>query len=377
MKPDFNRKYTTIAVYAFLVLAGAILFGVLVFNFDVVLGWIGVGVSLIAPFISGFCMAYLLNPLMKKFECLCIKLDKKDKLRKKRRVIAIAATYFVAITFLALFIYCISPQIADSVVTIVRKIQIWAPGFIEQMQTILNDSAASEILGEQINSYIGKLGDWALKLSTESISSIVGGVRNVTSAISNVILGIIISIYMLNDKEKFTALSKKLLAFCLNRNRAAKVINVFSDANRIFSGFLIGKLLDSLIIGILCTVGMGLLRLPFAALIGFIVGITNVIPYFGACFGGIVGVLIILVYSPVKALWFLIFIIVLQQIDGNVIGPRILSSSTGISAFWVIFAIVIGGGLFGIMGMLLGVPAFALIYALVRSFINRKMEEKG
>ncbi len=377
MKFEFNRRYTTIAIYAFLVLAGAISFNAVVTNFSTVLSGLGVAVTLIMPFIIGFCIAYLINPLMKQFERLYARIDKNKKFEKKYRIFSIIAAYALALAFITLFVCIISPQIKDSVLTLSRNIQIWTPKFVERVQALVKDTQFSEVLGQQINNFTNSFGNLILQYSTISIATILGGVKNVTVMVSNIILGIISSIYMLNDKEKFSSQIKKLLAVCLSKPRADKVISIFSDANKIFSGFLIGKILDSLIIGILCTVGMSIFRLPFAALVGFIVGITNVIPYFGAIFGGIIGFFIILVVSPVKALWFGLFIIVLQQIDGNIIGPKILSSSTGISVFWVIFAIVIGGGLFGVMGMLLGVPAFALIYALTRSYINRKMEEKG
>ncbi len=377
MRFDFNKKHTTIALYAFFVLAGAIIFNAIITNFDIVMGYFGIALRLISPFIWGFCIAYLLNPLMKTIERLCNKIDKKETLGRKRRIISVIAAYLIALTCIVLFVYVISPQIKDSIVTLTRNIQIWAPEFASYIQTLIKDTQFSEFIGQRFNSLIESTGNWLLQYSTDSISSILGGVKNVTSMVSNLVLGIIISIYMLAGKERFSSQLKKLLAVCLKAHRAEKIINIFSDANKVFSGFLIGKILDSIIMGILCTLGMSILRLPFAALIGFVVGVTNIIPYFGACFGGIVGVLIILVVSPIKALWFGIFILVLQQIDGNIIGPKILSSSTGISAFWVIFAIVIGGGLFGIAGMLLGVPAFALIYAFARSYINRKMEEKG
>ncbi len=376
MKFDFNTKHTTTAVYAFLVIACAIIFNAFVTNFETVLDYAGIAISLIMPFIIGFCIAYLLNPLMKTYETLCGRLDKKGKTAKYRRVISVILAYLTVVLLITVFICIISPQIKDSVVTLVRNVQVWMPKFIEYIHPIIKDSQIVEVLSQQLSGIFNNLGNLLLEYSGNSISGILGGVKNVTGMLSNILLGFIISVYMLLGKEKFASQIKKLMTVCMRPARADKIIAVCDDAHKIFSSFLMGKIVDSIIIGVLCTIGMSILRLPFAALVGFIVGVTNVIPYFGAFFGGIIGILIILVVSPIKALWFGIFILVLQQIDGNVIGPRILSSSTGLSAFWVIFAIIIGGGLFGIVGMFLGVPAFALIYALVRSYINKKMEEK-
>ena len=215
----------------------------------------------------------------------------------------------------------------------------------------------------------------ALKFSETSIPVLWGGIKNLTTGITNFVLAIIISIYMLFDKEKFIKSIKTVLGAMMKESRKNAVVNIFADVNRIFSKFLIGKIIDSLIIGVLCTIGMVIFRLPFAPLVGFIVGVTNVIPYFGPFIGGAIGALIILVVNPVQMLWFLVFVLVLQQFDGNILGPKILGESIGISAFWIIFAIIIGGGLFGIVGMIVGVPVFAFIYAFVRSLVKRKAEQ--
>lgn len=376
MKLDFNRKYTTIAVYAFLVLAAVLLFYSLLRNFGLVLYWGSMIGYLLMPFIYAFCIAYLLNPMMKFFETHLMFVDKKNTFSKLRRACSLCITYLIAALAVTFFMWVTITQIKDSLITLANKIQQWLPAMNNWLHEVLRNSTYNLQIDEQINAMLNTVGNWALKYSSDSLPTLLTGAKNITAGVTNLILGVIISIYMLYGKEHFSAQIRKLLTAFLKERHTLKITRVFSDAHKIFSGFIIGKLLDSLIIGILCFVGMLILHLPFASLVSFLVGITNVIPYFGAFFGAILGGLIILVISPMQALWFMIFILVLQQFDGNILGPKILGNSIGISAFWVIFAILVGGGLFGVPGMLFGVPAFALIYAFIRSFINHRLDDK-
>ncbi|MEG1932950.1 MAG: AI-2E family transporter, partial [Pygmaiobacter sp.] len=191
------------------------------------------------------------------------------------------------------------------------------------------------------------------------------------------ITAVISSVYMLTSKDVLVRQFRKIVFATFPRERAVRVLSVCSNANGVFSGFIVGKLLDSAIIGVICFVGMNVLRLPFAVLISVIIGVTNVIPFFGPFIGAIPSVMILLIVDPWGALRFALFVILLQQFDGNILGPKILGDSTGLSAIWVLVAIIVGGGLFGFAGMLLGVPSFAVLYALTSDFIAARLKEKG
>lgn len=200
---------------------------------------------------------------------------------------------------------------------------------------------------------------------------------SVTSRVMSFVVGIIISIYVLMGKERFFAQSKKLLSALIPTPAVDRIVQITHQSHEIFSGFISGKILDSCIVGLLCFIGMVIFRWPYAVLISVMVGVTNVIPYFGPFFGAIPSVLIMLIVDPVKAIWLALFILALQQLDGNVIGPKILGNSTGLSAFWVIFSITVFGSLFGVVGMFIGVPLFAVIYSLVRQFCEWRLSCKG
>jgi predicted PurR-regulated permease PerM len=193
----------------------------------------------------------------------------------------------------------------------------------------------------------------------------------------NIVLGLIISIYLLFDRERFFAQTKKLMAAILPRRANTLVTEIAQESHTIFQGFIVGKIIDSIIIGILCYIFMALLQFDFALLISVIVGVTNVVPYFGPFIGAIPGILILYIVEPKQALWFLIFIFLLQQFDGNILGPKILGDSIGISAFWVVFSITLFSGIFGILGMFIGVPLFALLYSLVKRFTAFLLRRKG
>ena len=197
------------------------------------------------------------------------------------------------------------------------------------------------------------------------------------SSLMNWVLGLIVAIYALAERESFDGQAKKMVYAFLPVENANVVIAIARKTNQVFSGFISGKLIDSLIIGVLCFVGLSVLRMPYTLLISVIVGVTNVIPFFGPYVGAVPSAFLILLVNPIQCLYFIIFILVLQQIDGNIIGPKILGDSTGLSAFWVIFSILLFGGLFGFVGMVIGVPTFAVIYYLIKSGVEYLLWKKG
>ena len=376
MKLDFNKKNTTIAVYAFIVIACSILFYTIVNNMAGVGRYIRLFFRLIAPFIYAFCIAYLLNPLMKQCDRWFKFVEKKKPNPKLKRGLSVLVTFIICLIVIGGFGWIVSHQIAESIVLFANRVRVWIP---EVGAWITNFIKKNNFFAEyelQITNALSQLGNMALKFSETSLPVLWGGIKNLTTGITNFVLAVIISIYMLYDKEKFISGIKKVLGAIFKEKKKDAIVNIFADVNRIFSKFIIGKIIDSLIIGVICTIGMIIFRMPFPPLVGFIVGVTNIIPYFGPFIGAGIGALIILVVNPVQTLWFLVFILVLQQIDGNILGPKIVGESIGISAFWVIFAIIIGGGLFGIIGMIVGVPVFAFIYAFMKSLVNRKLQQQ-
>ena len=209
------------------------------------------------------------------------------------------------------------------------------------------------------------------------MSNLTSGVINIVNEVMNVLIGIIVSVYVLFSKEKFNAQAKKAVYALMTPPHANLTLHIVTKSNQIFGGFMIGKVIDSMIIGVLCYIGTAILKMPYALLVSVIVGVTNVIPFFGPYIGAIPCIILIGLADPLKGLYFAIFILLLQQLDGNVIGPKILGDSTGLSAFWVIFSILLGGGIFGFIGMVMGVPTFAVIYYIVEMLINYKLEKRN
>jgi predicted PurR-regulated permease PerM len=210
-----------------------------------------------------------------------------------------------------------------------------------------------------------------------AVASLTSSVVGMARGLLNLVIGVIISIYLLSGKTRLLAQAKKVCYAVLGKRRGGYLCNVCTYANRVFGSFIGGKLLDSLIIGILCFLGLSILDMPYTMLISIIVGVTNIIPFFGPYLGAIPSALLLLVIDPMEALYFIIFILVLQQIDGNIIGPVILGDATGLGSLWVVVAILVFGGLFGIFGMVIGVPLFAVLYKIASELINKLLEERG
>ena len=252
---------------------------------------------------------------------------------------------------------------------------------------IANLSKTFEDLSKVINidqKYLGvalekwqELLNYILTLLTNLLPVLGNLLKNTISSIWNLILGLIISIYMLIDKEKFAALSTKITFALFSKENANTLLKLARRSNKTFGNFLIGKIIDSAIIGVLTFIILSIFKMPYTILISVIIGITNIIPFFGPFFGAIPSFLIILLVSPTKALWFLAIIIVIQQLDGNIIGPKILGDSIGISAFWILFSLLVAGKLLGLVGMIIGVPLFAIVYSIIKDIIEINLEKKG
>ena len=388
MKLNMNKKYTTIAVYAFLVIAAAITFFFVISEHSVVGRMAGTFFGLMTPFIYGAALAYVLNPVLNWLEKKVFPKVFGDRVSKRsRRGLGVLLTFLFGCAVVALFLAVLIPQIVESIDNLAQSIY----AFLPQAQNFLNDLIAQYGPNEMLVDVLSMLGvdisDPSMALQrlatrsytflTQVLPNLFGGVMRFTSGLLDVVVGIIIAIYLLLSKEIFYAQVKKLLFAFFPRRVAQATLNLTHDSNTIFCGFISGKILDSAIIGVLCFIGCSVLQMPYTVLVSFIVGVTNVIPYFGPFIGAIPSIFIIMIADPLKSLVFAVFVLILQQLDGNIIGPKILGDSTGLSAFWVIFAVTFFGGLFGFVGMLIGVPTFAVIYALVRNFAEFKLGKKG
>lgn len=346
--------------------------------------------SVLTPVLYGLGMAYLLAPIVNFLERAILRL--RDKLERKRsrairihkgwlRAASIFLTWAVVLVLVYLLLSMLVPQLVDSITTLVNNLESYYTTIYNWVTGLLSDNPE---LKDLFNRYYNETIQWlttkllpGLRTAvTNFTGSLVTGVWSVVIFTKNFLIGIIVSVYLLAAKEKSAARCCKLLYGVLPEEQAKFAMRGFRRMDHIFSGFVRGKLLDSLIIGILCFIGCSILKLPYTPLVSVVVGVTNVIPFFGPFLGAIPCALLILLVSPLKCLYFVIFIFLLQQLDGNVIGPKILGDSTGISSLWVIVAILVGGGFGGVLGMFLGVPIFACLQVLVRWLLNTRLEKR-
>lgn len=380
MKIDWNTKYTTIATYVFIVACSIIIFYLGISQLGVVLSKIYGAIGILQPFIIGFSMAYLLNFILKFYEKKIfenINIKKLKLKQKTKRSFGILFTYATALVVVFLFIKFVLPQVVDSISGLINDI----PSYINETNKFIDGTLAKLNIDQQylriINENFNDLVNYIIKVATNFLPLLGGMLTTVASSIWNIILGIIVSIYLLIDKEKFCALIKKITYAIFPKSASEKILEVSYMSNSIFGKFLIGKIVDSAIIGVLTFFILALCKMPYAILVSVIVGITNIIPFFGPFIGAIPSFIIILFISPVKALWFLVIIFIIQQLDGNIIGPKILGDSIGISAFWILFSILVAGKFLGLIGMVIGVPLFAVIYAIVKEIIEGKLKKKN
>ena len=331
--------------------------------------------SALTPVFFGAAMAFLANPLASQVEMWL----KKKNVKKGARGLSILTAIVVYGALLYISFYLIVPKVAQSIIGLVnefpgliRKFVAWAETMLMQNEHVYQ--LAHDIWAGVNDTFNGWLKDGLMTTLMSTLGSVANGVYSVAAAVMDVasfvlnfLIGIIVMVYLLLGKDYFVGQSKKLLyAVCKNKKHAAAVLDVMREAYHIFHGFITGKLLDSLIIGIICFICVSILDMPYALLVSVIVGVTNIIPVFGPFIGAIPSAFLILLVDPMKCLIFIIFIIILQQIDGNIIGPMILGDSTGMNAFWVLFSILIFGKLMGVVGMIIGVPVFATFFYIIK-----------
>ena len=342
--------------------------------------------KILSPLIAGVVIAFLLNPLVVFVDnrlgpLLAKKMKKAQTAKTISRVCGIIASLIVGSLLVYAFFAMLLPQLYESVTNIVDNAGEYFNSIERWITNILEDNP--EIQGyvdkglEQLRAFIE---NWVTTTFLSDMSKLVTTVSTsvfaVIKSLTNFIIGLVASIYMLWSKDTFRAQTKKIMVAALRPSAADKLLSLGRSAYRIFNGFIIGKLIDSVIIGILCYIVCAALKMPFTALVATIVGVTNVIPFFGPIIGAVPSAFLILLVDPLKAFYFVIAVIVIQQLDGNVIGPKILGNTIGISGFWVLASITIAAGIFGFAGMLLGVPVFALLYVIISDAVNARLRKK-
>lgn len=381
------KKYVLWGVTAFGVVAASVLFFFFIFRLEAIEALLSRILKILEPVIYGLVIAYLLAPVAGYWNRK-LSVFFKRYVSKETRAEALAKGGAVAISLLfALLVVCgllllVFPRLLESV----KKIIDSFPAYIARAQALaeylLETYPDLELLsGEAYNRMMQHLQSW---VSTDLIpqmnilvTGLTSGILGVFNSMFNLFVGVIVSVYVLMGQKKFTGEGKKILYALMKPEQANGVLMVVRQSNRIFGGFISGKLIDSLIIGVICFVGLYFMKTPYMVLVSVIVGVTNIIPFFGPYIGAIPSAILILLVDWKQCIYFVIFIVILQQIDGNILGPKILGNSTGLSAFWVVFAILLGGGLFGFAGMLLGVPVFAVIYYIIKTYIEWRLAKKN
>lgn len=329
--------------------------------------------NMLIPFFWAFGFAYLINPIM-------VFIGEKFKLKRN---MSMALSYLILIIGLSIGIAFIVPVISNSIYDIGKN----APEYAESVERFVDLKMSEFPILEQLNvpqepdskdiTKIGSAIDKITQILSGMLSNLLLGIVGVTSNIFKVVIGLIISIYMLKDKELFIRGIKKMLFSFLDRDFAEKLCHIGVETNIMFSKYFIGKIIDSAIIAVICYAGMFLIKAPYPTLMALIIGVTNMIPFFGPFIGAVPAVLITLFTIPQKAIWVVAFIFLLQQFDGYVLGPKILGDSVGLSPFWIILAIIVGGGLFGVLGMLIAVPITALMRNAFIEFMNANLKKKN
>lgn len=381
----FREKYRTYihwGVTATLVLCGAIAF------YFLLLRWGGFTHSfhdlstILAPISYGLIIAYIMDSLVKTMVRLMGLLPWTRRLNGKvlkwRRGIAIALSMILFLAILSTLVEKVVPQLIDSIRMLISNLDGYVHSLEGWMQPFFTENPT---LHTYVNDQINHLEDVVTGFLRNDILTIMTalttGLKTTGTYVYNFIIGLIVSVYLLSSKERIVGRVKKLVYTVFRTNIANKIMEVGRNANRIFKGFLVGKILDSSIIGALCFVGNIIFGIPYALLIAIVVGVTNLIPYFGPFIGAIPSAFLVLMIDPSKALVFLIFILILQQIDGNLIGPKILGNTTGVSSLGVLISILIGGGLFGVTGMILAVPSMGVFMAMIKGVIERRLAKRG
>lgn len=377
------KRYLKIGITGAAILASGILCAFVLFKMPVIISVLKGITEILKPFLYGVVFAYLLAPLCNKIEEKLFQFFPKAKAKARRFIcfIAIVISLCVAIAVIWLIIMMIIPQVWDSVMKIIQMVPqklIVVNNWIEHM---LENQPELQAYFEEFSSQAESNIDSLLNVDTiQKVQSIINSLSvqlfGVLGVVKNIFLGLLISAYLLGSRKLFGAQAGLILHGVFSDKWAKIIEEEIRYTDKMFNGFLVGKIIDSAIIGLLCFAGTSIMGFEAPAFISVIIGITNIIPFFGPFIGAIPCGLLLLLENPMHCLYFIIFIFVLQQLDGNVIGPKILGNTTGVSSFWVLFAILLFGGMWGVVGMVIGVPLFAVIYDIIRKLVYRGLRKR-
>jgi len=383
-----ESSYVKIGLTAFLTVCAILLFYDTLFGRHLLLVFGKRFLNAVQPVTYGAFLAYLLAPIVNFFEQRprVTPVNKKFKYGRKvslgTRVFSILLTWIIIGVLLYLLGSVLLPELYKSILQLVQNVETYyytVTGWVEDL--LRTYPQLEQWVGVQMDTYYHSLEEWLtndlLPQATTLMSALSGRVISVLAFFGDLLVGVIVSVYFLATKELCAAHARKVVYSLFPREKVYWVLRGARKADRIFSGFVRGKLLDSLIIGVLCFLGCTILKFPYTPLVSVVVGVTNIIPFFGPFLGAIPSAFLILLVSPLQCLYFVIFVLALQQLDGNVIGPKILGDKTGLSSLWVILAILVGGSFFGVPGMFFAVPVCACLYSAVHLFVESRLRKKG
>ncbi len=387
MDKKWDKRYLSWGITVFLVILASLCCFVIIFKFDSVKSVLGDILKILKPVLYGLVIAYLLNPIMVFFEKLMLRLLAKSKksLQKTKKIahgLSVLLTVVVVILLLGIIFMIIIPNLLSSIFGIFENFQNYYKSLANWLDGILaNNYQISEFIDGAFEDVYEFIQNWLSNVLMPQInnilSTVTSGAVNVLLGLKDIIIGFIISIYLLISKDMFIAQSKKIIYAVFKLERANWILETGRFTHKVFSGFTTGIIIDSTIVGFICFIFLSTFNMPFPLLISVLSGIANIIPVFGPYIGGIPSVILILLVDPVKCLYYILFIIVLQAIDGNIIAPKILGDATGLSSFWVIFSILFFGGIFGFIGMIAGVPTFAVIYSLIKVKVAKMLKSRN
>lgn len=369
----FKSKYFKWGLTAFLVVVASTVFYFLIFYLPSILGFVGKIFKVLSALVIGLVIAYLLHPIVNFFEN---KVYKKMKNKTAKRNLSIATTLAIVFIVLTTIISIIIPQILTSIISLINNSDTYVKQLTDYINKVLSDGDNAEKYASMINDVVTNLKSNVLPFAQTSLTKISSGIIGAFTGFLNVLIGIVFAVYILANTKNFGAGIRKTLYAFFNVDKVNKFIDNVEHVNSVFLKFMVGKVTDSSIVA-LCTLAFLIIcKFPYAVLIAVIIGLTDLIPYFGPYIGTIPSALLLSVVDPLMALIFVLFIICLQQIDANLITPRIQSNATGLPSFWVLFAITFFGGFFGVVGLLIGVPCFTIIYEIVKNFIEERLDNK-
>ena len=380
MKDPYKRRYFYLMLAIFGAIALSIVFFFLIYRFQGLGDAFDTLYDILAPFVYGGVVAYLLRPLCNIYErFFSEKLPK--KLKKAANSLAVGLSLITGILIVYTLIIMIAPQLYESIVSLWKSIPTKVDQFLTWARaTFGEDEQLLHYFNDGYKAMYESLNSWINETLMPQVTNIVSGVGmsvwKVLIFLKNLLIGLIVAVYLLSSRKKFARQGVLIVRSALKPRWAELFLEEVAFVDKMFGGFIDGKLVDSAIIGVLCYIGCLIFKFPNPLLIAAIVGITNVIPFFGPFIGAVPSTLLIMIEDPIKGLWFILFVFALQQLDGNVIGPKILGDKTGLSSFWVLLAIILFGGLWGLFGMVIGVPLVAVLYDVVKKMVHRGLKQK-